>query len=128
MPPQGSLIAIVDDEAPIRRALVRLARSEGLQAMAFASGQEFLDSMPMDQLRCVVLDLHMPAMGGIEVRERLSHSWPEVPVIFITGREDGDAQRRALAAHPLAFLHKPIDDKLLLDAIARAAQEAGNRP
>jgi FixJ family two-component response regulator len=111
------LVAIVDDEEPIRQALGRLLRSAGIKAQPFASGIAFLESMPIPGLRCVVLDIHMPGMTGLEVEARLATSWPQLPVIFITGHEDPEAQRRALATHPLAFLHKPVDSTYLLGAI-----------
>ncbi len=113
----GRLVALVDDEASIRRALARLITSAGFEARAFDSGTEFLDAMPIAGLRCVVLDIHMPELTGLEVQARLAGSWPDVPVIFITGHEDSEAQRRALATRPLAFLNKPIDSTHLLNAI-----------
>jgi FixJ family two-component response regulator len=115
------VVAIVDDEAPIRRAFERLVRSAGMDTQAFASGADFLAALPIEGLRCVVLDLHMPGLDGLEVQARLARSWPQLPIIFVTGRQDPQAQQLALAARPLAFLNKPIDDHLLLDAIASAA-------
>lgn len=111
------IVALVDDEASIRRALARLVNSAGLEAMPFASGIEFLNAMPIAGLRCVVLDIHMPDFDGLDVQARLARTWPDLPVIFITGHEDPEAQRRALAARPLAFLNKPIDSANLLNAI-----------
>lgn len=113
------LVALVDDEASIRRALVRLVNSAGLEAMPFGSGVDFLKAMPIAGLRCVVLDVHLPDLDGLDVQTRLAQTWPEVPVIFITGHEDPEAQRRALAARPLAFLTKPVDSAALLGAIDR---------
>jgi two-component system, LuxR family, response regulator FixJ len=118
--PPAPVVAIVDDEAPIRRALERLMRSAGLDAQTFACGADFLASLPIAGLRCVVLDVHMPGLDGLEVQSHLTKSWPQLPIIFVTGREDPQAQQRAMAARPLAFLKKPIDDHLLLDAIASA--------
>jgi FixJ family two-component response regulator len=110
-------VALVDDEPSILRALSRLVGSAGFEPQAFASGTEFLGAMPIPGLRCVVLDIHMPEVSGLEVQTRLAHQWPGVPVIFITGHEDPEAQRRALAARPLAFLNKPINSTHLLNAI-----------
>lgn len=110
--------AIVDDEEPVRRALVRLLRSAGFEARAFASGVEFLNSLASQKPSCVVLDLHMPAMSGLDVQERLANVWPGLPVIFITGHQSVETEARVRAARPLAFLLKPIHDRLLLDAVA----------
>jgi len=114
------LIAIVDDEESIRRALLRLMRAAGLGGQAFSSGAEFLDSLITREPHCVVLDLHMPGMNGFEVQARLAHSWPHLPVIIITGHHTAESQAQALSTRPLAYLLKPVDDRLLLDAIGLA--------
>jgi FixJ family two-component response regulator len=111
-------IAIVDDEEPIRRALVRLLRSAGLEAEAFECGSAFLESLSRRTPRCVVLDIHMPGLSGLDVQARLAESWPRLPVIFITGHHSPETRERVLASHPLAYLAKPVHDQLLLDAIA----------
>ena len=113
----NAVVAIVDDEESIRRALGRLIRSAGYEGQLFAYGTDFLASMPIPGLRCVVLDMHMPGMSGLEVQIEMAKSWPHLPIIFITGHEDPEAQRRVLATRPLAFLHKPIDSSYLLGAI-----------
>jgi FixJ family two-component response regulator len=117
---QPACVAIVDDEEAIRRALVRLMRSAGLEARCFASGAEFLDSLALREPRCVVLDLHMPGMNGFEVQARLAHSWPKLPVIVVTGHHTSETHAQALSTRPIAYLLKPIDDRLLLDAIGLA--------
>ena len=119
---QTTFIAIVDDEESIRRALLRLMRSAGLAAQCFSSGAEFLNSLATREPRCVVLDLHMPGMSGLEVQALLAHSWPHLPVIVITGHQTAESRAQALSAHPLAYLLKPIDDRELLDAIGLAAK------
>ena len=115
-------IAIVDDEQSIRRALLRLMRSAGLAAQAFDSGAAFLESLSEFQPDCVVLDLHMPGLSGFDVQQRLARDWPAVAVIAVTGHHSSETQARALLTAPLAYLHKPMDDQTLLDAVARAAQ------
>lgn len=117
MRPALRTVALVDDEASIRRALARLVGSAGFEARTFASGSEFLEAMPLADLRCVVLDIHMPELSGLEVQAQLARAWPGLPVIFITGHEDPEAQRRALATRPAAFLSKPVDSTHLLNAI-----------
>ena len=122
VPKQTAFIAIVDDEESIRRAFLRLMRSAGLAAECFSSGAEFLNSLAICEPRCVVLDLHMPGMSGFEVQARLAHSWPHLPVIVVTGHHTVETRVQAMSAHPLAYLLKPIDDRLLLDAIGMAVK------
>jgi FixJ family two-component response regulator len=108
-------VAIVDDEEPIRKALTRLLRSAGLEVASFPSGGEFLDSLPDHQPDCVVLDLHMPAVNGFEVQARLVKFG--VPVVILTGHDSDETRARSLAGHPAAYLCKPVNDQVLLDAI-----------
>jgi FixJ family two-component response regulator len=117
MPP-AVFIAIVDDEEPVRRALVRLLRSAGYQACAFASGKQLLEFLKTDVPTCVLLDLHMPEMSGLDVQQRLSLERPGLPVIFITGHHSAETAHRAQAANAWAYLLKPVNDRLLLDTIA----------
>jgi len=121
VPKAPFLVAVVDDDAAIRRALARLLRSAGFESRSFASAVDFVNSLPLTGLRCVVLELHMPGMDGIEVQARLAGMSPPVPVIFITGHEDPATVKHALAQRPLAIMVKPIDDSVLLDAIAKVA-------
>ena len=112
------LVAIVDDEEPIRKALTRLLRSTGLETESFPSGGEFLKSLSNHRPDCVVLDLHMPVVSGFEVQDRLGKFG--VPVVIITGHDSDETRAQALAGHPAAYLRKPIDDQILLDAIELA--------
>jgi FixJ family two-component response regulator len=114
------LIAIVDDEEPVRKALTRLLRSAGLDVETFPSGVEFLESLPIRRPDCVVLDLHMPLMNGFEVQARLAKSSAPVPVVIITGHDSTETRDRALAGRPMAYLRKPVNDQTLLDAIELA--------
>ena len=119
MPP-AAYVAIVDDEEPVRRALVRLLRSAGHEAQAFASGKQLLESLPERLPSCILLDLHMPDMSGLDVQQRLAQQWPRLPIIFITGHHSPETEHRARAAGPCAYLLKPVNDRQLLDAIALA--------
>ena len=125
------LIAIVDDEEPIRKALRRLLRSAGMDVESFPSGVEFLESLTTEWPDCVVLDLHMPVMNGVEVQAQLAGSRVSVPVVIITGHDSDETRALALAGFPVAYLRKPVNDQLLLDAIAlalrRSQQELGAR-
>ena len=114
------LIAIVDDEECVRKALTRLLRSAGLDVETFPSGVEFLESLPTRRPDCVVLDLHMPLMNGFEVQARLAKSSAPVPVVIITGHDSTETRDRALAGRPMAYLRKPVNDQTLLDAIELA--------
>jgi FixJ family two-component response regulator len=111
------LVAVVDDEECIRKALGRLLRSAGVEVAVFASGVEFLESFSTRRPDCVVLDLHMPIMDGFEVQARLAKDDQPVPVIIITGYDSNEARSRALAGRPTAYLRKPVNDQTLLDAI-----------
>ena len=112
------LIAVVDDEPSIRKALTRLLRSAGMEVESFPSGVEFLEAWPAFRPDCVVLDLHMPVVDGFEVQQRLAGSPVGVPVVVITGHDSAETQARAMASKPVAYLRKPMNDEALLEAIA----------
>ena len=118
------LIAIVDDEEPIRKALRRLLRSAGMDVESFPSGVEFLESLMTEWPDCVVLDLHMPVMNGFEVQAQLADLRVSVPVVIITGHDSDETRALALAGFPVAYLRKPVNDQLLLDAIALALRRS----
>ena len=118
------LIAIVDDEEPVRKALTRLLRSAGLDVETFPSGVEFLESLSTRRPDCVVLDLHMPQVDGFAVQARLAEAGNRLPVVIITGHDSDETRDRAMAAHPTAYLRKPVDDQTLLDAIELAIRRA----
>ena len=122
-----SLIAIVDDEEPIRKALRRLLRSAGLDVETFQSGVEFLESLATRQPDCVVLDLHMPLINGFEVQAWLAESGIYVPVVIITGHDSDETRDRALAGQPVAYLRKPVNDQVLLDSIELALSHKPSR-
>ena len=110
-----NLIAVIDDDASVRRAMKRLLRSVGMVAETFDSGLSFLallESLPSFKPDCVVLDLQMPGMTGLEVQRRLAGS--KLPVIFITAHDESAVRERALAAGAIAFLRKPFDDQLFI--------------
>ena len=110
----------MDDEEPIRKALTRLVRSFGLEAESFPSGVEFLESLSTQQPDCLVLDLHMPRVNGFEVQAWLDESGMHVPVVIITGHDSVETRARAMKGKPVAYLRKPVNDQVLLDAIKLA--------
>ena len=117
------LIAIVDDDKSVCRALKRLVRSLGMDGETFASGQEFLDlieAMPSFHPDCVVLDVQMPGLNGLEVQERLARNGNPLPVIFITAHDDAVPRERALAAGAVAFVRKPFNDELFMKTLNAA--------
>jgi FixJ family two-component response regulator len=116
------LVAVVDDEEPIRKALGRLLRAAGLVAECFPSGQAFLDSIATSPPDCVILDLHMPGLGGLQVLERLRSFPTAFPTIVITGHDEPENQMRCLAGGAAAYLRKPLDDELLLQTIDHAVK------
>ncbi|MFO0826692.1 MAG: response regulator [Phycisphaerales bacterium] len=120
------MIAIVDDEEAVRRALARLLRSAGLDVATFATGAEFLISLGTTRPDCLVLDLHMPQLGGLEVQSRVAENAHRVPVVIITGDDTPEAHGRALAGGAAAYLRKPVDGQSLLNAIANAIASASD--
>jgi FixJ family two-component response regulator len=123
--PGALRIAIVDDDASVCRALKRLVRSLGMEAETFASGREMLELMrvmPTFKPDCVVLDVQMPDIGGLELQRRLAPSG--LPVIFITAHDDVGVRESALAAGAVAFMRKPFQDEILIRTLRAAV--AGN--
>jgi FixJ family two-component response regulator len=114
------LIAVVDDEESICKALTRLMHSAGLSVETFSSGAEFLKSIDGHVPDCVVLDLHMPQVSGFAVQAHLARIHADVPIIFITGHDSPEARTRAMERGASAYLRKPVDDRALLDAISAA--------
>jgi len=125
------LIAVVDDDESVCRALKRLVRSLGMDADTFASGRQFLElieAMPSLVVDCVVLDVQMPGLTGLQVQAQLTRSGHRFPVIFITAHDDPLVREQALAAGALAFVRKPFNDELLIKTlnVAIARKDQGN--
>lgn len=117
------LIAIIDDDESVCRAMKRLVRSLGMEGDTFTSGQEFInriETTPSFQPDCVVLDVQMPGMNGLQVQAWLASSANPLPVIFITAHDDAGVRDRALAAGAVAFLRKPFNDELLIKTLSEA--------
>jgi FixJ family two-component response regulator len=121
------LIAVVDDEEAVCRALERLLRSVGFDVETFPSGAAFLESGGRWRADCVVLDMHMPGVSGWDVQARLAAAAQDVPVVVITGRDSDDVRERALAAGAAAYLRKPVDDQALLSTLATALERPRKR-
>ena len=110
-------VAVVDDEAPVRAALGRLLRLAGYRVAAFESGEQFLASLVLRPPACVLLDVNMPGLSGLQVQARLLADRVALPVVFITASDDPSVERLALEAGGLRVLHKPFGNDELLAAV-----------
>jgi len=115
--PAERLVCIVDDDASVRRSTGRLIRSLGFQAETFASAAEFLSSGRADQTACLLLDVRMPDIDGLELQRRLADRTPRIPIVFLTARASEEEERRALSAGAVEFLRKPVAKEALLRVI-----------
>jgi FixJ family two-component response regulator len=113
-------VAIVDDDTSVRRSTCRLIRSFGYHPEAFGSGEEFLSSSLAAQAACLVLDVRMPGMDGLEVQRRLAERNSRIPIVFLTGRATDEEERRARSAGAIDFLRKPIPQATLRHALENA--------
>jgi len=120
--PVEAVVFVVDDDPAVREALCSLIRSVGLNAEAFASAQDFLNSPRPDAAACLVLDVRMPGLSGLDLQRELAGSDERVPIIFITGHGDIPMSVRAMKAGAAEFLPKPFRDQDLLDAIGQALE------
>jgi FixJ family two-component response regulator len=120
--PPSELVYIVDDDARVREALSSLLRANGKQVQAFMSGQEFLDFQRDDSCACLVLDLRLPGMTGLQVQESIA-TRATMPIIFITGRGDVPSTVLAMKGGAVDFLTKPIDELALLASIDKALKQ-----
>jgi FixJ family two-component response regulator len=112
------LLSVVDDDEMLRESLPDLLREVGFEARAFSSGQEFLSSEYLDETKCLILDVAMPGMSGLDLQEELKRRGQAIPIIFITGQRDEDIRKRALIQGAVKFLYKPFSDNALLDAVS----------
>jgi DNA-binding NtrC family response regulator len=113
----GTLVYVVDDDASAREGVARLIRSAGFVAKTYESGEEFLANPRPNMPSCLVLDVNLPGLNGLDLQERLAQSRPPVPIVFLTGHGDIPMTVRAVKAGAANFLTKPVDDEALLDAI-----------
>src|SRR5690242_382331 len=117
-------VAIVDDDSAVRKALGRLLGASAIRSHAFASGREFLDSLPSGAPDCLIVDLQMPEMTGLELQAELTHSGARIPTIVITAHHDVGLRERCLTAGAADYLVKPLDDVVLLASIDSAIGRA----
>ena len=120
-----STVFLIDDDASVRKALARLIKSAGYRVLTFASASEFLDgNVACDGPVCLVLDIRMPGLTGLDLQGELQKRDAIFPIIFITGHGDIPTSVKAMKAGAVDFLPKPVDDKVLLEAIKQALARA----
>jgi FixJ family two-component response regulator len=120
-----AMVFVVDDDAPMRESLKNLIRSVGLRVELFPSAQEFLRSKRPDRPSCLVLDVRLPGLSGLDLQRRTGDAGIEIPIVFITGHGDIPMSVRAMKAGAVEFLTKPFRDQDLLDAIQQALERDG---
>jgi len=114
------LLSVVDDDEMLRESLPDLLREFGFSARAFSSGEEFLSSSYVGETRCLILDVAMPGMSGLEVQEELKNRGQAIPIIFISGQKDEEIRKQAFCQGAVKFLHKPFSDSALFEAVNAA--------
>jgi FixJ family two-component response regulator len=122
---KAPIIAVVDDEEDVRHSLQRLLRAAGFEVLGYASGTEFLRHVTDSAPDCVVLDLHMPRLTGLDVQGVLKARGLSVPVVILTGNETAETRVAAFAAGVDDYLAKPVDDEVLISAIVAAIHRHG---
>ena len=120
------LVSIVDDDVSVRRSTRRLLRCCGLRAEAFASAEDFLQSGRVAETTCLLLDVRMPGMDGLELQRRLAETGRLIPIVFLSARASEEEERRALRAGAANFLRKPVSKEALLHAIRAVLENPAN--
>jgi FixJ family two-component response regulator len=123
MAKESFTVYVVDDDESVRRALKRLLKSAGYHAVTFGSAEDFMDSDPGGDEGCLVLDIRLPGMTGLDLQEKLALSGVKYAVIFMTAHDNPQWQERAKKAGALAYLRKPFNEDSLLHAIQLACHE-----
>jgi FixJ family two-component response regulator len=114
-----SRVSVVDDDESVRVASSSLLRSLGWEVSLYASAEAFIDTDPLDGLACVITDLHMPGMSGLQLQQRLRRLAPDLPVMFMTAFASETARRQALEGGAVCFLSKPVDGTVVADCLER---------
>jgi FixJ family two-component response regulator len=116
------LVVVVDDEEPVRSAVQRLLRAAGLTVKAFASAEDFLKSGQLNSTRCLVTDIRMPGMSGLDLLAELNRQHLPIPTIFITAHGDENLRMQAMRAGAVKFLSKPVDGASMLASVQAALE------
>ena len=114
------VVAVVDDDESVRMALASLLRSVGFAVLLFSSAKEFLDRRSPSSIACLILDWRMPGMDGLQLQSDLSANGWRTPIIFLTAHRSEEGRAQALTGGAIAFLQKPVDAEVLLDAVTAA--------
>ena len=114
------IVSIVDDDESIREALQGLMKMAGIPALVFASAEEFLDSGQQSRTGCLIADIRMPGMSGLQLQSKLNSDHHRIPIIFITAHGDENVRIEAVRAGAVEFLTKPFDKEVLLDSVRAA--------
>jgi len=122
----SKLIAIVDDDESVLRSLQDLIESDGLTALCFGSSEQFLDSEARSNAACLIADIRMPGMSGLELQAKLKAERCPIPIIFITAHGDAEMRIRAVREGAVEFLSKPFDDAVLLQIVHTTLERPGN--
>jgi len=117
------LVVIVDDDESVQLALRDLIESEGLSAICFGSAEQFLDSVARSKAACLIADIRMPGMSGLELQAKLKAERCQIPVIFITAHGDAEMRIHAMRQGAVEFLSKPFDDAVLLEIVHAALEQ-----
>lgn len=120
------IIAIVDDDEPLREALGSVLKAAGFSIDTFTSAEEFLDSPQRQKMACLILDVRLPGMSGIELQRRLCESGDAIPIIFVTAHGDASLRDMVLKAGAAGFLNKPVRSDALLREIYAALEKTAN--
>ena len=117
---EEKMVAIVDDDESVRSAIEGLMKAVGLPTRAFASAEEFLNSGQQNHTACLIADIRMPGMSGLDLQSRLNSEHHRIPIIFITAHGDTNMRMQALRAGAVEFLAKPFSDDVLLEHVRAA--------
>jgi FixJ family two-component response regulator len=120
------LVAIVDDDESVQRALQDLIESDGLSALCFGSAEQFLESEARNKAACLIADVRMPGLTGLELQAKLKAERCPIPVVFITAHGDAEMRIHAMREGAVEFLSKPFDDAVLLEIVHTALKRSGN--
>jgi FixJ family two-component response regulator len=118
--PTAPIISIVDDDQSVRAAMSSLVRSLGYQSRVFSSAEEFLTSSHLDDTSCVIADVQMPGMSGMELQDALAIRRPHMPIIFITAFPEERIRKRVEVGGAVAFFSKPVDSHALIESLNAA--------
>ena len=119
---QAALIAIVDDDPWVRKSLERLIKSEGFRTETFASAEDFIRAGDHRETACLILDLRLPGMSGLELQHRLVIDNDHLPIVFVSAHDEPETRYEAMKAGAIAFFSKPFNDEALVDAVRSVVQ------